>query len=451
MSSASDVKSLREPSQPSEPSHPSDAGGAAENGGPSSDRRRQSATWAVLQHHDFRFYLGARFLATTAIQMLGTAVAFQIYAITREPLDLGFLGLSQFLPIAVLSIFAGHLADRVDRRAVLFVSDLVFTVAAGALFLLARGGAPNVSLVFAIFVVLGIARAFYGPAGSSLLAALVPREQLVGAVAWQSASWQLAAIAGPSLGGTLYALTSPATVYAISTIGFALGAILLAGIRKRPIVGTREAASLKTLFAGVRYVAKQRLLLGSITLDFFAVFLGGATALLPMFATDVLHVGAGEAGAMRAAPAIGAGLAAAFLAVRPLGRRAGPKMLIGVAIFGFATVVFGLSRSLPLTIVSLVVLGAADMISAVVRGTLIQTATPDALRGRVSAVNLVFIGASNELGEFESGTLAAWIGAVPCVLVGGVGTLLVVALWTLLFPSLRGIDRAEDVRPLEPE
>ena len=401
---------------------------------------------SVLSSRDFRFYLGARFLATTAMQMLGTAVAFQVYG---APVGEPALGLSQFLPIAVFSLIAGHVADRIDRRAVLFVTDVAFAVCAIALWWMSKMESPAVWAIFVVFFVIGVARAFYGPAGSSLLPALVAREHVSSAVAWQSASWQLASIGGPALGGGLYAITaSPTVVYIVSTVSFVIGAFLLAGIRARPVPASRAAISLSTLFAGVHYIRRHQILLGSITLDFFAVFLGGATALLPVFATDILHVGAGGLGALRAAPAIGAGITAGFLAFRPLGRRAGPKMLWGVAVFGLATIVFGLSRSFPLSLAALAVLGAADMVSAVVRGTLTQTATPDAVRGRVSAVNLIFVGASNELGEFESGTLAAWIGAVPCVLVGGVGTLIVVTAWTWLFPVLRKIERVEDVAPV---
>jgi MFS family permease len=407
----------------------------------------------VLSSRDFRFYLAARFLATTAIQMLGTAVAFQVYALTKRSLDLGLLGLSQFLPIAVFSLIAGHVADRVDRRAVLFVADVVFALCAIALWWMSKLESPAVWAIFAVFFVIGVARAFYGPAGSSLLPSLVPREHVSSAVAWQSASWQMASIGGPAMGGGLYAMTSsPTIVYIVSTIGFVIGAFLLAGIRARPAplsgVAGKGGITLSTLLAGVRYIRRHQILLGSITLDFFAVFLGGATALLPVFATDILHVGAGGLGALRAAPAIGAGITAGFLAIRPLGSRAGPKMLWGVAVFGIATIVFGLSRNFMLSLLALGILGAADMVSAVVRGTLTQTATPDSVRGRVSAVNLIFIGASNELGEFESGTLAAWIGAVPCVIVGGAGTLVVVAAWTWLFPVLRKIERVEDVAPV---
>ena len=410
---------------------------------------RPAPAFAAFAARDFRFYLAARFLATTSIQMVAVAVGFQVYTLTRRPLDLGYVGLAEFLPIAALSLVAGQLADRVDRRAVLFVCDLLFGVCAAVLWVLARSPAPSVVPIFAVLVVLGAGRAFYGPSGSALLPSLVPREHLANAIAWQSALWQLAAIGGPSLGGVIYAIgAGPGPVYVVATIGFGVGGVLLAGIAPRPIVrGAHEAPATIRLFDGLRYVLGHRVLLGTLTLDFFAVFLGGATALLPVYAAEVLHVGVRSLGLMRAAPAIGAALTAGWLTARPLGRNAGRKMLIGVAVFGAATIVFGVSRSLPLTIGALIVLGAADMVSAVVRATLVQAATPPAMRGRVSAVNLIFIGASNELGEFESGTLASFIGAVPCVVVGGVGTLLVVLLAAWTFPQIRGVDRLEDVTP----
>jgi hypothetical protein len=246
----------------------------------------------------------------------------------------------------------------------------------------------------------------------------------------------------------VYGITGePGPVYLVSTVIFAVAGTFFAGVRAKTGKGEREPATLQTALAGVRYVRKHGILLGSVSLDFFAVFLGGATALLPVYATDILHVGPSGFGVMRSAPAIGAGITAAFLALRPLGRRAGIKMLAGVLAFGAATVVFGLSRSYPLSVVMLALLGAADMVSVVVRSTLIQAATPPEMRGRVSAVNLMFIGASNELGEFESGALAEAVGPVGSVVLGGVGTMLVVAVWALGFPGIRGVDRLEDVRP----
>ena len=402
----------------------------------------------ALRSIDFRYYLAGRFLATMAVQMLGTAVAFQIYELTHSTLDLALVGLAQFAPIAVLSLWAGQVADRRDRRLVLLGSDAVFALCSLALWALSSTPSPSSRAVLLVLVCLGVGRCFYGPSGSALLPMLVSREQIANAVAWQSASWQLASISGPFLGGVVYGITKgPGPVYALATGIFAMAGVLLLRIRARP---KAEAALVRTsgqLLAGLRYVLRHRILSGTITLDFFAVFLGGATALLPVFAQDILHVGASGLGAMRAAPSLGAACTAGLLAFRPLGQRTGLKMLICVGIFGAATVGFGLSRSFGLSLVCLGVLGAADMVSAVVRGTLVQAATPDAMRGRVSAVNLVFIGASNELGEFESGLLASWLGAVNCVVFGGLGTLLVVGAWFVFFPQIRRIDRLEDVTP----
>jgi MFS family permease len=266
-------------------------------------------------------------------------------------------------------------------------------------------------------------------------------------MSWNSTLWQVAAIAGPALGGAIYAFVGPAPVYLTTAVFVSLGAVLIAGIEARSGKGERPPATLETALAGVRYVARHKILLGSLSLDFLAVFLGGATALLPVYATDILHVGSDGLGLLRGAPAIGAGLMATYLSLRPLGGRAGAKMLAGVGLFGLATVIFGVSPSFPLSVAMLTLLGAADMVSVVVRGTLIQAATPPEMRGRVSAVNLMFIGASNELGEFESGALAELLGAETSVVVGGVGTMLVVALWTFGFPALRQVDRLEDVQP----
>jgi MFS family permease len=403
---------------------------------------------ATLAHPDFRFYAGGRFLATLALQMQNLAVGFQVYALTRRKIDLALVGLAQFVPIIGLSIAAGQLADRLDRRLILIGCDVVFGVAAIGLFLLSRSSNPSFAAILALLALSGTARAFYGPAGSSLLPSLVPREQFPNAVSLHSTLWQVAAIGGPAVAGAIYGAYGEAgPVYLTTAVCLVLGGVLVAGIRARPGRGDRQPATLRTALAGVRYVSRHKILLGCISLDFFAVFLGGATALLPVYATDILHVGPHGLGIMRSAPAIGAGLTAGFLAVRRLGGRAGPKMLASVAVFGAATVVFGLSRSFPLTVAMLALLGAADMVSVVVRGTLIQAATPAAMRGRVSAVNMMFVGASNELGEFESGALAEWLGAVPSVVLGGLGTLVVVATWALRFPAIRRVDRLEDVLP----
>ena len=409
---------------------------------------------AALRYRDFRFYAAGRFLATVAIQMQSLAVGFQVYALTHRKLDLAYLGLAQVIPILGLSIAAGQAADRFERRMILVVCDVAMALCALALFLIARSKAPSFAAILAVLVVLGAERAFYGPAGSSLLPSLVPREHFTNAVTWQSTLWQGAAISGPSLGGAIYAIAgAPGPVYLVAAALLGVSGLLVAGIRARNAVLDRRPATLRTALAGVRYVRRHKILLGSISLDFFAVFLGGATALLPVYAADILEVGPHGFGFMRAAPAVGAGLTAGYLAFRPLGRHAGAKMLGGVAVFGVATVVFGLSRSYPLTLVALAILGAADMVSVVVRSTLIQLATPAEMRGRVSAVNMMFVGASNELGEFESGSLAELLGATPSVVLGGLGTLAVVALWAWRFPQIHRVDKLEDVKPegAEPE
>jgi MFS family permease len=403
---------------------------------------------AALGHRDFRAYAASRFLASVAVQMQGMAVAFQVYDLTHRKIDLAYVGLAQFLPIVSLSIAAGQLADRVDRRLILVACDVIFAACAVALYVLTRLPSPSVTAIFVVLAVLGAARAFYGPAGSSLLPSLVPKADFPNALTWQSTLWQIAAVGGPSLGGAVYGLAGgPAPVYVTCALLLLVSGVLALGIRAKSEKLERRPATLATALAGVRYVMAHKILLGCISLDFFAVFLGGATALLPVYAADILHVGPHGLGVMRSAPAVGAGLTALALAFRPLGRHAGVKMLAGVGAFGAATIVFGLSQSYWLSVVALALTGATDMVSVVVRGTLIQQATPPEMRGRVSAVNLMFIGASNELGEFESGTLAEWLGAVPAVVVGGAGTLLVVATWALRFPTIRRVDRLEDVKP----
>lgn len=408
------------------------------------------APFAAFSHRDFRFYAAARFLATTAVQMQSLAVGFQIYALTHRKIDLAYVGLAQFAPMFAFSLAAGQLADRMDRRHILIACDAIFAAAAVALFALARSPAPNVPAILTVIGVVGAARAFYGPAGSSLLPSLVPREHFPNALTWQSTLWEIAAIGGPSLGGAVYGISGSAgPVYVVSAILLVVAGVLVAKMQPANVKLDRAPATLATALAGVRYVWTHKILLACLSLDFVAVFLGGATALLPVYATDILHVGPEKLGLMRAAPAIGAGLTALVIAFRPLGRRAGPKMLASVAAFGVGTVIFGLSTSYVITVASLMALGAADMVSVVVRGTLVQQATPPEMRGRVSAVNLMFVGASNELGEFESGTLAEWLGAVPAVVLGGIGTLAVVATWAFKFPEIRAVDRLEDVKPEE--
>ncbi|WP_437968493.1 MFS transporter [Sorangium sp. So ce260] len=413
---------------------------------------KPASPFAAFESRDFRVYAAARLLATMAYQMQSVAVGFQIYDLTRDPLALGYVGLAQFLPIAGLSLASGHAADRFDRRGILVLCYLTSSLAALALFFLARSPSPNVPAIYAVLVLLGTVRAFQGPAGSSLLPSLVPTAHFQNAATWQSTLWQVGAIGGPSLGGLIYALwKAPAPVYLAASVALAAACAGLLAVRARTGRLEKKPPSLGTALAGLRYVFRKKVLLASISLDFVAVFLGGAVALLPIFATDVLHVGPQGFGLLRAAPAVGAGLMAVLLAFRPIGRHAGTKMLFCVGLFGLATVVFGLSHSFLLSLVALTVIGAADMVSVVVRMTLEQLATPPEMRGRVSAVNMVFVGASNELGELESGTLARLIGTVPTVVVGGLGTIAVVLLWGWLFPELRAVDRLEDTRATSEE
>lgn len=402
--------------------------------------------FAAFASRDFRFHAAARFLMTVSLQMLSVAVGYQVYAVTHRPIYLGYVGLAQFLPVVCLSLVAGSTADRFDRRRILLVCDGVFAACAAILYLLSRSASPNLLAVFATLAMLATARAFYAPAGNALLPSLVPPAHFTNAASWQSTLWQVAAIGGQTVGGVLYSVgNSPRPVYLTVAVGLFAACICVSAIRTKSEGLDRRPATLSTALEGLRYVFARKVLLGCISLDFFAVFLGGAVALLPVYASDVLKVGPAGFGVMRSAPAVGAGLMALFLAFRPIRRHAGPKMLACVGLFGAATIVFGVSRNFGVSLCALAMLGAADMVSVVVRMTLEQAATPQAMRGRVSAVNTVFISASNELGEWESGTAAAWVGPIPAVVFGGVGTVVVVALWAWLFPDIRNVDRLEDV------
>ena len=379
------------------------------------------------------------------MQMQSVAIGWQVYALTGRPMALAWVGLAQFFPAFGLSLVTGHVADRVDRRKILLVCHGAMAALSVGLLLVARSGVTRVSPIYLVLVGIGTARAFLGPANQSILPTLVPVEHFCNAVAWGSSFWQMATVAGPMLGGVVYAAWGgPAAVYALAA-ACSLGALTLsAGIQPLGARAARSPATRASVLAGVRYVWGNQIVLGAISLDLFAVLLGGATALLPVYARDVLHLGPWALGALRSAPAAGAAVTAVVLAMRPLESRAGAKMFAGVAVFGAATIVFGLSRSFWLSLVALALLGASDMVSVFVRSALVQLATPDAMRGRVSAVNMVFIGASNELGEFESGLTAQWLGTVPSVVVGGLGTLVVVAVWAWRFPALRRINRLND-------
>jgi MFS family permease len=406
------------------------------------------APFAAFSSRDFRFYAAARVCATLAVQAQSVAIGLQIYAITHRPIHLGYVGLAQFLPVAGLSLAGGHAADRFDRRSVLLAATGGFALCSVALHLLSRSPSPSIYTLYAVIVGIGVSRAFFGPAASAFVPSLVPIEHLTNAISWQTMLWQFAAVVGPSLGGAIYAFSgAPGPVYLASALGLSATALFFSAIRVRTGRLEQRPPSLSAALSGLRYVWSNKTLLGATSLDFFAVFLGGAVALLPVYATDILHVDPRGLGLLRGAAPVGAGLMGLYLAFRPLGGGAGPKLFVAVGVFGVATIAFGLSKSFALSLLLLAILGAADMVSVVVRKTLEQAATPASMRGRVGAVNMVFIGASNELGEFESGTAAQWLGVVPSVVVGGVGTLAVVLIWALLFPVLRRVDRLEDVRP----
>jgi MFS family permease len=399
----------------------------------------------AFAHTAFRLFFSARLLSILAVQMQGLAIGWQVYEITGNYLDLGFVGLAQFLPAILLSLVTGHVADRFPRKRVVLTCHAAMATASAALFVLASTGVRRVASVYAVLVAIGTVRAFLNPANQAILADTVPEDELANAVALGSSIVQGGLVAGPWLGGVLYGvLHAAAPVYALSTLSSTVSLVLVAFMRPRPPTKRAGAPTFRTLIAGVEYVWRHKVLLGAISLDLFAVLLGGAVALLPAYAKDILHVNEGGFGLLRGAPAVGALVTAIVLAKRPLRRRAGPTMFACVAIFGVATIVFGASKSFPLSLAALFVVGASDMVSVFVRLTLVQLRTPTEMRGRVSAVNMVFIGASNELGEFESGVTAAWMGAVPAVIAGGIGTLVVVLLWSWMFPSLRRTDTLED-------
>ena len=398
-----------------------------------------SHRFAAFRHVGYRRYFFSRFLAYFAIQIISVAVGWQIYDLTRDPFDLGLIGLFQFLPSLVLILVTGAAADRYNRRMIMGICMVISTLCATALLLLTVSGLFSPWPVYAILVVFGIERAFLAPASQSLAPNLVPPEDLPNAIAWNSTSWQTAMIVGPVAGGLIYALGA-VVPYAVGVCFFLASALMVFAIPKPATRTQASAQSWETITAGFRYIKAEKVVLGAISLDLFAVLLGGAVALMPVFARDILDLGPWGLGLLRAAPGIGAVSMAVWLAAHPIRHRAGFYMFTGVALFGLGTVVFGLSATPWISIAALIVMGAADMISVYVREILITLWTPDELRGRVNAVNMVFIGASNELGEFRAGMMASGFGAVFAVVFGGMGTLLVSGLWALGFPQLRKID-----------
>lgn len=409
---------------------------------------------AALRHHDFALYVSANFLTTIALQIQATALAWQIYAITGDPFQLGLVGLAEFLPAALLALPAGHLADRLDRRRLILIGVVAELCAALALVILAGTDHITEAAILALALCFGVARAIATPAARALMPNLMPKEVFSSAVAWSSTSWQVATIAGPGVGGLLYSglggllgAETPAVAYGGALLCFVGAVVLFFLMRGRTVAAAvrHEGSDLAAILAGLVLIFRNRLLLSTVSLDLFAVLFSGATALIPVFAQDILHVGADAGGLLRSAQGFGATVTALLLTQFPLQRHVGRRLFMAVGLFGVAAIVFGLSRDYWLSFAALLVLGAADMVSVFIRGTLVPLATPDELRGRVTAVESVFIGASNELGMFVAGTGGALLGPVTAVLVGGSMTLLITLSWAGLFPNLRRLDCFADL------
>ncbi len=394
--------------------------------------------FAAFRHSAFLRYWSARFLATFSTQIVSVAVGWQIYDLTRDPFYLGLVGIIQFAPSLLLVLVTGAAADRFGRRIIMGLATLLEALCSLMLLVLSLRGLAGPGGIFVVLAVFGLARAFFAPASASLVANLVPPEDFANAVAWNSSAWQTATIVGPVAGGLIYGIGAE-VAYGIAAAMMLSAGLLVFSIAKPAQRTTGEKASLSTLFAGFGYIWGEKVVLGAISLDLFAVLLGGAVALLPVYARDILELGPWGLGLLRAAPGVGAILVAVWLAGHPIRDHAGRIMFAFVGLFGVFTVLFGVSTLVWLSVLALALIGAADMVSVYVRETLIQLWTPDRLRGRVNAVNMVFVGASNELGEFRAGMMAASIGTVPAVALGGVGAVLVAGLWAALFPELRRI------------
>ena len=408
-----------------------------------------SGAGSAFLSRDFRLYQTARLLVILGAEAQSVAVGWQVYQITHSALDLGYTGLALFLPGLFFMLPAGHVADRYDKRYVILACYAVQSVCTVALLRFALHPTGQVWPIYAVLLGIGLARAFSGPASAALLPSLVPMKHFVNAVTWGSIVFQIANIAGPAVGGLLLTLPmsgglapwhGAAAVYVFTLVTLVAFLALVGAMRARPVRVVKNAFTLETMLAGFRYVWQAKLLLGSISLDLFAVLLGGATALLPIYAKDILHTGPWGFGILRAMPAVGALMVSLVMIVRPIKHTAGKLMLFCVGVYGAATVVFGLSRTMWISLLALVIVGASDMVSVVIRASILQLATPPEMRGRVSAVNWLFVGASNEFGGFESGVTAQWWGAVRAVVVGGIGSLIVTGLAGALFPALRNAD-----------
>lgn len=398
----------------------------------------------VFSFRAFRFFLAMRLPAALAVQMQSVAIGWQVYDITHKPLSLGLVGLAQFLPIFGFSLIAGHVADLFDRRRILTICLVLQLLTSLLLLAIVISADRNVWQIYGVLVLFGTARAFSAPVTQSILPNLVPAELLGRAFAWNSSSFQAMTIVGPALGGLAYAV-GPKVVYGTSSVLFLLSVAAATAIHRPVKTIERRRLDWDTLLAGIRFIAERPPIFGAISLDLFAVLFGGATALLPVYAHDILLIGPFGLGFLRSAPALGAVMVGLFLTHRSLGGNAGRTMFLGVALFGISTIIFGLSRNFLISLAALFILGAADMVSVFVRQNLIQRTTPDSMRGRVNAISFLFIGASNELGEMESGVTAAWLGTVEAVVLGGVGTIVVMALWLWRFPELRRVNRLEDI------
>jgi MFS family permease len=402
---------------------------------------------AAFQSRDFRRYQLARVMVVIGAEAQALAVAWQIYLITHSAIDLGYTGLALFLPGLLFMLPSGHVADRFDRRRVILVCYSLQVFCTSALFLFAFNRINHILPIYAVLFLIGSGRAFSGPASSALIPHLVPKDHFVNAVTWGATIFQVATITGPALGGLLFTFPlheriAGAPIVYLFTLATLIWFLTLVGsLHVRPGRFEHRAVSMDVVLAGLRYLRRTSVLFGSVSLDLFAVLLGGAVALMPIFAEDILHAGPRGLGMLRAAPAVGALIVSVTLTWCPIRRRAGALMFVCVGIFGVATIFFGISRSLTASLIALFIVGASDMVSVVIRSSILQLATPVEMRGRVSAVNSLFIGASNELGEFESGLTAQWWGAVRAVIYGGIGSLVVTGLWSVLFPELRRADQ----------
>jgi len=424
-------------------------GSASVTSGPSEQPETQPDARAAFRYPAFVNFQLARFCIVVATEMQAVAVGWQVYEITKRPLDLGYVGLAQFLPGILLFLLSGHVADRCNRRNLMIVCDFGFAICFALLLAITLRGVSSIASIYLVVTMLGITRAFNGPVTRAIFPQLVPPAHFAGSVAWASTFWQAATILGPIVGGVIYAFferafghsAGPMAVYSAALMVAATAIVLTFRLPAQEKPRARPLAGLSNVFEGFRYIWREKLILGAISLDLFAVLLGGAVALLPVYAREILNAGPWALGILRSAPGVGAGIMAVAIAHRPLKERAGATMLWCVAGFGLCTVFFGVSRSFVISLLALFFVGATDMVSVIVRATLIQVKTPDEMRGRVNAVDMIFIGASNELGQFESGITAQWFGVVPAVILGGIGAIVVTGLWAWMFPQLRKVNQ----------